>query len=352
MKWPFKMQWLFGIFILVLTAHMILWTSPLPITDSELWTASASTIAAGILPDFSTPTPSHPGTTILLPTALLIALHVPATRALGIVMAILMSLCIILIVQQCAIARPHTLWWVSALIVLVPNHLYLQMTPPSAFAAVLAALYVVLLLRIRDTSVNHRLVIALGACGGFLLATRIDIGAALIFISFPYLWSIVRTRALMCLAVAFVVFTALNPYMWIHPILQIQEFVDQIGSNVLVTLGFGFSFSILISTLLAFFLCCVLLCAKKAYISIPRDFLWWLLIFSVVMSLTILRSHYHPARYFFPLMTIWELFLPLFLFESLDRIPRFSDDARRTMQYIVVILLLLMRIAPALAFLL
>jgi hypothetical protein len=50
----------------------------------------------------------------------------------------------------------------------------------------------------------------------------------------------------------------------------------------------------------------------------------WLIAASFIICTGLFVSSYHPVWYFFPLITTWELFLPLFIFNIIE--TKFSDE--------------------------
>ena len=327
-----------GVLCVSLVLQIWIWFSPLPYTDADLWSSAARDFAALNFPGFNSPIPPHPGTSILLPASVLIVAGIPFAQALPLTMAVLLSLCIACIARLSYELRPKSLWWVGASALLIPNPLYLEMTVPSALAALLTCIYVLLLLKWREDNSSGRDSFWLGMTGGILLATRVDFGAAFLLASLPFLYPLVGNKIFRIGGFALLFFGALNPYFWVDPVLYVLTFFRQVGFNVVTEVGFSYARSSISLAVAAYVLALFAVYLKPRLSSLPRDFSFWLIATTAVLTGIMLLSKYHPIRYFFPLMCVWEILLPLFIFDYLERLNVLALARRVRVEYLFIVL--------------
>lgn len=314
-----------GVFCVGLVMQLSLWFS-YNYTDADLWATASQTLSTHVLPSLDGPIPPHPGTSIILPAAGLIELGIQPYAALQITIAILMALGIASIACLCYSLRPKSPWWLGAVIVLLPNWLYLVLTPPSAVASILATLLVLLALRVREEKQLHATtVLQLGICGGILLATRLDTGVMFLTTSLAYLFFYKGSRMFAAAPIALATFAILNPYLWFEPLAYVANFFHQVRFNLSVENGLGIQNHMLYLPALSFAISLFIATCKPSYSSVPRDFLLWIMGTSVALWGVLLIPSYHPSRYFFPIIAIWETVLPILLFDCIER----SEFARK-----------------------
>jgi len=336
---------LWGVFLISLSMQLWLWLGKFPYTDNNIWVPGAQDFANGVLPGYYTTIPPHPGTAILLPAAAIIHLGVTAYDAVQIAMAFLMSVCIVCITYLSRILRPQSLWWLGVCALLILNPIYLEMSAVSALAALLACIYILLILHIREKGASDESLALLGVCAGILLATRTDTGASLMLFSLPFLWPLAGTRLVRTCTMALLYFGALNPFIWADPIMYVLSFLKQISANALTSYVFDYSLWIITGAVIAFILGLIGTYFKPRLFSIPTDYMKWFLATSTIICGLLLVSEYHPTRYFFPFITMWEMFLPLFLLELLSYFGSWKilQPLRRS-EYALVLLLLFSRV--------
>lgn len=307
------------VFFISLAVQLWLWLGRFPYTDNNIWVPGAQDFANGILPGYFTTIPPHPGTTILLPAAALILFGVSAYNAMQIAISVLMTCGIVCMVYLCRVLRPKSPWWLGVCALFIPNPLYLEMSVPSALAAVLSCIYILLVLYIREKGSSRELFAFLGVCAGVLLATRTDVGVSIMLFSLPFLWPLAGKKLIETAVFALLYFGALNPFIWENPIKYAWEFVGQVGANTMTPFGFEYPLSITIFAGISFVLGFTSAYSRVNFSSLPKDYLKWILATTVLVCGLLLLSKYHPSRYFFPYIAIGEMFLPLFLLDLLDR---------------------------------
>lgn len=290
---------------------------PVGYGDQLLWTKASQDIANGIF-DLKDPVPPHPGTTILIPAAGLIMLGVPMDPATQYTMIVLISLSIATIAVLCIYLRPHSAWWLGAVALLAPDARFADMTPPSALAALLMCLYVLLLIRFRER-VSDLCLLSLGIVCGLLVATRIDLGAYIAVASLFFLRRHSLRSVIFVGGVSAFVFVALDPYLWVAPLAHVAGFIRQVHSNLSFDMPFDYGYST------AYFSMCVLAFALTLAIlrprlqSIPREFTLWLVAVTVALCGLLYFSEYRVMRYYYPFILTWEVLSALYLFDFLER---------------------------------
>jgi hypothetical protein len=316
----FSLEWIIlsVVFFVSFAIQHWLWFAPLPYIDSHLWVQASEQFAAGTWPGFSGPIPPHPGTSIVLPTAGLILLGVGGFNAMQYMMAFLISSCIAAIVYLCRKLRPDSLWWLGVCAFLIPNPLYPGMSAPSALAALLACIYILIVLYLREKEVSRDALFWLGVCSGVFLATRVDTALSIMLFSLPYLWPLAGKRLFTVCWSAALFFGALNPFIWQDPILYVFSIVHQVNSNVATQVNFDYTLMAVVLPAIAFAFGLAAVYSKFRFTTVPNDFLKWLLAASALLCCVILSLKHHPIRYFFPIMMLWQMLLPLFLLELLS----------------------------------
>jgi len=330
-----------AVFLVSFVVQLWLWFGPFPYTDVDLWTKAAQQFANGTWPGFSSPIPPHPGTTILLPASGLVLLGVPAFVALQCTIAFLMSLAVVSIVYLCRILRPKSLWWLGVAVLLIPNPLYLEMTVPTALAALISCTYILLILYMYEKGITRETLFYTGICAGILLATRLDTGVSVLLISIPFLWKLANKQLFLLLGTTTLFFGALNPYIWEGPFMYAQSFLRQLGVNTTTDSGFGYSHNATILAFISFALAFSVVYFRQQYSSLSREYLFWLVAGSTALCAVIMFSKYHPIRYFFQLMTLWEVFLPLFVLDGINNLSRrLSEASQYCARYIFILCIL------------
>lgn len=332
-----------GIFAVTLVIQAALWLSPLPYVDDLMWQEASQSVASGLLPEIHGPIAPHPGTTITVPAALSQIISPGNVAAFNVAMAVLMSLTITAIITIAHTMRPQSVWWLGIAALFVPHGLYLDMTPPSALAAVLTALFVLLVLRARMYALDKNSLALVGACGGVLLATRIDTGIVMLAASTLYFFPAARARIVYLLGFALLFFVAFDPYMWLDPFGQLAAFFFQVHSNVTTENGVSDAYGGATLAYVSFILAGIFVARKKNALEIPKSFLMWLMILSATFSIAIMLQQYHPLRYFFPFIMCFEMLLPLFVFSFIEE--AFPRNAR-LWEYACIGLFVVLRLVP------
>jgi len=298
------------------------------ILDEAFWADQARYVEAGSPEQYNaTHAYGHPGGPVILGT---IAVHHLAgtsyETALPVFLTLFNSIVIAAIAVVCQRLRPDSLWWLPVLGTLSIDKFYAVSTPTSAVVGPLLVLLSLLTLWIVEHKVvSWRWFAGWSIVAGLAVATRFDIGSITTLCLFAVLMSVLGTTCRWqplagIAAAAFAAFVICDPYMWHMPV---QHVADLLGKAALhhqtfarnrLELGEVASLSSLAFLGLALTLLGQVVpgVARK---KLPAVFVWALLALTVALYGIFLSASYQAARYFIPIVFIWQVFLPLQLFD-------------------------------------
>jgi len=311
------------------------------ILDEVFWSNQARFVEAGSPEQYNTAHAyGHPGGPVILGT---IAVHhvagVDYETALPVFLTTFNGVVITAIATLCRRLRPDRLWWLPVLGTLSVDRLYAVSTPTSAVAGPLIVLLTLLTLRIVERGVvSWRQLASWSLVAGLAVATRFDIGSITTSFLFGVLATTLRWRQVVGMAAAaFAVFVVCDPYMWYMPVRHVgdllgkaalhhQTFVrNRLDPGEVVSLSatafLGLAFTLLGQAVPG-------VVRKK----LPAVFVWALLALTVSLYGVFLSASYQAARYFIPIVFIWQVFLPLQLFDLVAglRFPSLGTEVART----------------------
>jgi len=339
-----------AVFAVAFATQAMLWLS-VDYADKSFWQADALGLLTQKTPDFSDNVLVHPGTAILLPTAALIATGASPKVALNLTIALFVSVCTALICAMCLILRPQSLWWLGAAVLMICNPLYISATVPGAVAGALVTLFVILVFYARNLKmISGKMLGILGICAGVLLATRIDTGLAAGFFSFIYIAYLVRTRVWIFTAVSFLTFLALDPYLWTAPMQHLEGIAELVKSNATVTSSGDLTYTLSAMSLALLALTLALLTLlRKELTSVPADFILYIAAMFIIVCTALSFSAFRPVRYFFPFSNALEVFLPLFVFDLIERSGTAYENPKNSwLKYLFIFFLIVSRALPLL----
>lgn len=288
----------------------------------------------------------HPGGTIIEGAILIHWLFGLSFETAVIVFTIVCSsLFVALICVFTILLKKDRLWWAGVLPVLALSWLYSSATPPSAIASVAVAFLCLFALYLYEKrEVKTRDVLWWGILSGFLVATRFDIGVVMSAVFAGLLLSRAGWReSSIIFGAALASFLVFDPYMWFMPVQHLRDLVFKITYHYAdiapYDLSFntvlGFSFLSGISMLLATYF---LIRRKKETPPLPPIFIGALMLVTAVLYVVFLTARSQATRYFLPILFIWEIFFPLFMFTLSERMPHQSKIRAR--RYVIVLLFL------------
>jgi hypothetical protein len=226
----------------------------------------------------------------------------------------------------------NNLWWPIVLITLSCNWLYISSTPPSTIVSLLIAFLCLFSLYIyKKSKIKPYLLVFWSILVGFIIATRADIGAImaisfLIFIKPKLCWRQTFGIAL-GISASFILF---DPFMWFMPIQHIQDLVFKMVYhyeyfNTPSKMSFSYLLGISAFSFLSMLLSAIFLFFKERMGSpVPPRLVYVLLAATGLLYTVFLTSVFQASRYFLPLISVWTIFLPLFIFSLTTKLPIFS----------------------------
>ena len=237
-------------------------------------------------------------------------------------------------------------WWPLALSCLSMNRLYaVGSTPPSTLAALLIVfLCLFSLLIYKKEKISTLSLIAWVILAGLTIATRSDIGVVMSAALFIFIRPKLDIRqvlyAFFGVVAAFVLF---DPFMWFMPIRHLGDLIIKAVMHyeyfapsrlgLLSIIGIS-SFSVV-----SMFLAAIFLYKRNEMESpVPKNFIIIMLVTTAILYTIFLTSQFQSARYFLPLVLIWETMLPLFIFNLISNIKSNSANIFKKLSFAILIL--------------
>lgn len=343
------------VFVLIfsfIVAFFLQWTrwKTFDFVDLGAWSGQAEYFELGDARQFNQlGAYGHPGGTIVEGTILFHKVFdMPYVNSLVVFMTILNSLIISLVCVFCVLLKKHNFWWITTLSTLSISAMYNFSTPPTTLISPLIVLLCLLTLYFYENKEKIKIIPILffAFVVGLSVATRADIGifCSGVFLIFLRLKNTITWKNFFILIFSsFLFFVLFDPYMHFMPFLHIKDLISKIVfhyaefSPTHMTFGNVFDISSLsfISVILSVVL---LLMRKKIKPLVPIGFIIILILMTIFLYTVFLTSHYQAARYFMPIIFIWEVFLPLFIFNFTPLIYfRFLQTANQNEKAIKII---------------
>ena len=320
----------YGAVLCAVSIQLILFSDPGQIVDMTMWGAQVEWFAAGDPQMFDQRMAyGHPGGPLIEGGLFLHALGIPYKSTMAILMVVLDSLLIAGITTLMFVLRRNVYLAAAVLGILLFEPLYLEASPPSLLATLLATfltLYTVLLYERRSPQ-PFLSFLGWGAVAGGLVATRVDIGAAFVGVSAFLLLMRYGLRAVLgAFTSAFVTFWILDPFMWFMPWSHIMGLREKItvhytGSLVsdhsYLTLFLGYATPALVGLALGIFF----VLWRRSAPPVDRTILLSYIGMTLAVSALLFSSQFGAIRYFMPVFFLWEVLLPLFLLHLCHLLP-------------------------------
>lgn len=334
----------YGFFLLVFLlgslAQNMVWRST-RFTDEEQWimrvTQLHDDLAAGKHFDQEHYS-EHPGMPVLLIAAAAqgLTFSTPASLRVGVIL--LNAFSVAGIASYARLLRPTIPWWLAAAGLLLLHPLYYQASPTDAVIAPLFVLIFLLILwhweQRSSTAVSVSLL--LGFSIGLALAIRLHVTTLSLLPWFLSLLLAVGLKRVSIILVSTLTGTfALNPLLWYTPAqFLFAATIGQVGFFSGTALAVTYQITVYDFLLFAplalvsFMLALASLFQLPAHSAVCRQFILTMLICTVVICFALMYSALTSLRYLFPLIFLWEAFLPLWLLQAL---AIFSDSYRKNM---------------------
>ena len=272
----------------------------------------------------------HPGTTLVeLGSLFHVVFGLSYSAALILSMSILIATVTAACSVLCFLLYPQTLWWLSTACILILNRLYISATPPTTVVMPFTVLIVMMIWWLWEHPVltNRRPYYLWGAIVGLAAATRLDASLLVGTPMFILLWYRHGHKVFVPVLIGFsICFFISDPFLWFMPIRHLADLIykftkhysrfdssmysatiepaEMLNAGWLSVISFGWAFA--------------LLCYRRLSLIIPVPIMAILSGTSVLGVMVILSSKFQAVRYLFPIIIIWEVFLPLFALKTLE----------------------------------
>lgn len=318
-------------FIISLFFQWMRWGT-LDFTDAYMWANQAEYFQTNDSRQFDALLAyGHPGGTIIEGT---IAIHeifnISYNNSLVIFITIFNSLIIAGISVLCFLLRRNYLWWITILSTLSISVMYAFSTPPSAIVSPLIVFLCLLTLYFYENKEKIKIpqILFFAFISGLAVATRADIGifSTLVFLIFLLYKKIIDWKKLFVTIFSSIFFFILfDPFMHFMPLQHIKDLISKIvfhyaeynPTHMTFFNVLDISFLSFVGIFLSVFL---LFMRKKIKLMLPTNFILMLFLITISLYTIFLTSHYQAARYFQPIIFIWEVFLPLLIFNLTSNI--------------------------------
>lgn len=266
-------------------------------------------------------------------------------NSLMLFMVLIDGLVIALITVFCYLYKRNNLWWPVVLVGLSLNRMYGFSTPPSTMASIFIGLLCLYSLYIyRKDKIQPLFLFGLSIILGIIISLRIDIGLVMALSTLVFLYPKLNIKQIIYTFLGVMAFFILfDPFMWFMPIQHIKDLLFKITYHYEEFKPTKISFySLQDISALSFFsiiLAMMLVFLKKKILSpVPHRFIYTYLITTILLYAIFLTSNYQAERYFLPLVTIWQIFLPLFVFTWTEYMwPKYSKKINTPLSIILSI---------------
>ncbi len=331
--------------------------SELGIVDLGMWSHQAQYVQTGDSQEFNMAWAyGHPGGPIIDGTVFVHNFFSKSyDDSLIIFLAFFNALLSAFICLLCYLIDKDHFWWISILGVLGLDVLYELSTPPSAVVSLFIVLLCLLTLFLykNKEKVNTKTLAVWSLLAGLSVATRADIGTVSVFVFALLLKKVTNWKEIfytLIISVGF--FWLFDPFMWWMPIQHIHDLISKIlyhyaeyAQTYMSTLSV---ISISSFAFVSIFLSIILILMRKKIKSVvPPVFTMVLIGMTCVLYIIFLSARFKATRYFMPIIFIWEIFLPSFIFSFIKEInfsflktSQQQEKARKFLKIFIIVILI------------
>ena len=329
-------QRFFLVFGLCLITQLFIWNHVV-VVDQDLWVQRMETfVPHKLTPEdvIHTRFSNTPGTLGLLLAQAISHFGIPAQHSLALSISLLVSVSAAIAASLAHALTPRTPWWIPVGVIIATHQLYTHATPADAVAAPLLAVCALTFLwyekkpKITSTKSDVLFALALGAAA----ATRLLTTGLLALPALVLLQRIIGWRRLILICASALAFTvALNPLLGYIPGTYIQIGVlkgaftySEKKSVQFEEIPFHISDLSFASFAIVSFAIGAVYVLRWSYIKrnspVSRRFIGWLMGITILVSVVLFSTSIPIPRYFFPIVLIWEILLPLFIFHVCEQL--------------------------------
>lgn len=318
-----------GVFFISVILFGIRWNK-LMMIDSGMWADQAEYVLLDNPKEFDYLFAyGHPGGPIIEGTIILNKIFgLDYDRAVVIFAIFICSFFVALACALCFLMKKERLWWFAVFVTLVFNWMLGYGTPPSIISTILVTFLCLFTLYLYENTTRFQTLalVVWGVVAGLSVATRADIGVVTsAFFLFILLQRINWRKLWLIISSALISFIIFDPFMWFMPIRHIKDLVFKFTYHYSDFMTNHLSLVTIITissiTFLSIMMCMYFISSGKR-IGPPLVaplFLRILIIMTGGLYTIFLSSKFQTERYFLPILFIWEVFFPLFIFSLIDK---------------------------------
>lgn len=267
----------------------------------------------------------HPGTTLLeLGSLFHLVLGTSYGDSLILGVSLLIAAGIAACATLCFLLYPRSLWWITTAFTMTFTRFFIDATPPTAVIMPFIALVVMGALWLWEQSQKSWWLYGLWGCViGFSAATRLDM-TALVGLPMIVLLLYRHGRCIIMPVTAGITvsFFIADPFLWFMPVQHILDLIRKFTfhhdnfSHPTEVKGREVFQMIVIGVICIIWWFALVGLRRKQVLPIPMQIIAVFLGISLLAGAIILSSTFQALRYFYPLVIVWEIFLPLFVLET------------------------------------
>lgn len=214
-------------------------------------------------------------------------------------------------------------WWLTTAVILTFNRLSLYSTPPTE--AVMPFIVLIVLFTWWVIEKGHiksgRRFFMLGCIAGLSAATRLDVTLLVCMPMTALIWHKYGHKAILYTSFGVgVSFFLANPFLWFMPVQHLNDLVHKFTLHhnqfnrheAIRMISFVHASPLAVVSIVW---SCILLFQRRIALIIPARIIVVYFCISVFGLIVILSSSFQAIRYLYPLIIVWEILLPLFVFE-------------------------------------
>lgn len=272
----------------------------------------------------------HPGTTLVELGSLLNLLGISYGNAIIICISTLVAGATAACSVLCYLLHKQSYWWLTTAVILSFNRFSLYSTPPTETVMPLIVLIVLVTWWVmeQENTKSGRLFFLLGGIIGLSAATRLDVT---LLVSVPMamlIWYRCGQNAILYLSSGVgISFFLADPFLWFMPVQHLSDLVhkftlhhDQFDRHQTIKIiSFAHACTLAAVTIVW---SCILLVQRRLSLVVPTQIIAVYFGLSVIGFVIVLSSTFQAIRYLYPVIIVWEILLPLFVFERYTQTNR------------------------------
>jgi len=270
---------------------------------------------------------AHPGTSMISVAGILRAVGLGSKHSLVLGVSLLNAGLIAGAAVMCRELRPGLWWWLPVFFVLLGHSLYRLVSPTSAvIVPAVVLLYLSGLWMVERSIFNWGQCLVMGVAMGIGFATRLPITLLFSGPLVVYLFFFSSKRVVWVVPLSLLVWLLFDPLLWLVPMEHLSLIFNRTALHVThQTLGqLSWRSLVSVSSLALMAVIMSILSVsfnRKALCPVRVGYVVLLWVVTVMISLVLFEARTSAIRYFFPLIMLWEVLLPLWLLHFMSGLP-------------------------------